>query len=357
MADVNDVKVYINGRQYTISGSGDEEYIRSLASYIDKKLEEMTGLKSYKKLDKEMKDVLAYINFADDYFRAKHELSENEDNLQKIKDDFFEARNRIISLEEAREKALSETEKVKEESSNKLSETVKSMREKLEDMKNSHQKEIDDLKKDNQKKLDDIRDAHAKELEGKLKEYHEEIEKKQSEFQKDLEERQKEFNAELEKKQAEYQDALEKEREKIKHEQDDEKTRLEKTIEALRKESQDQKIEIVRLSERIDPVQGKLPLDDMKADADNDEDTDGTGKPADNEKADNEKADNDPEPAETSDKTFNDVKPDNVITSGSENKDKSTVSGNDKEQAANSDDRSHENQHTSYNLKKKRGHR
>ena len=64
-------KVKIGGVEYTISSSADEEYVRHIAYYVDKKLEEIA--KADKRLSTAMVAVLTAVNVADDYFRARED--------------------------------------------------------------------------------------------------------------------------------------------------------------------------------------------------------------------------------------------------------------------------------------------
>ena len=64
-------KVKIGGVEYVISSSADEEYVRHIAYYVDKKLEEIA--KADKRLSTAMVAVLTAVNVADDYFRARED--------------------------------------------------------------------------------------------------------------------------------------------------------------------------------------------------------------------------------------------------------------------------------------------
>lgn len=64
-------KVKIGGVEYVISSTAEEEYVRHVAYYVDKKLEELS--KADKRLSTAMAAVLTSVNIADDYFRARED--------------------------------------------------------------------------------------------------------------------------------------------------------------------------------------------------------------------------------------------------------------------------------------------
>lgn len=64
-------KVKIGGVEYVISSTAEEEYVRHVAYYVDKKLEELS--RADKRLSTAMAAVLASVNIADDYFRARED--------------------------------------------------------------------------------------------------------------------------------------------------------------------------------------------------------------------------------------------------------------------------------------------
>lgn len=68
------VKVYIHGTEYTIVGVETEQYIRKVASYVDKKMNKVNSLNN--SLSTSMIAVLTAINVADDYFKCQEDLEQ-----------------------------------------------------------------------------------------------------------------------------------------------------------------------------------------------------------------------------------------------------------------------------------------
>ena len=71
MSAKNQTQVVINGQIFVISGYESEEYIQKVGYYLNNKLTEIQKLESYKRQSNEMKSILAQLNIADDYFKAK----------------------------------------------------------------------------------------------------------------------------------------------------------------------------------------------------------------------------------------------------------------------------------------------
>ena len=71
MAEKKDTPVIINGKVYTLSGYESEEYLQSVALYINNKITECKGSEHYRKLSAEHQGILLALNIADDYFKAK----------------------------------------------------------------------------------------------------------------------------------------------------------------------------------------------------------------------------------------------------------------------------------------------
>ncbi len=77
MKESNRVEVKIQGRQYTIVASEPDEYIYKIASYVDKKITEISEMNP--RLSMDMASVLAAINISDEYFKSQSD----EDNLRR----------------------------------------------------------------------------------------------------------------------------------------------------------------------------------------------------------------------------------------------------------------------------------
>jgi cell division protein ZapA len=64
-------EVYILGQKYTIKGDAPEEYIREIASYVDKKLKEVHN--SIPNITPVKASILAALDIADELFKLRNE--------------------------------------------------------------------------------------------------------------------------------------------------------------------------------------------------------------------------------------------------------------------------------------------
>lgn len=67
-------EVYILGQKYTIKGDEPEEYIRDLASFVDKKLKEVYN--SSPNITPVKASILAALDIADELFKLKNQQGE-----------------------------------------------------------------------------------------------------------------------------------------------------------------------------------------------------------------------------------------------------------------------------------------
>jgi cell division protein ZapA len=74
-------EVYILGQKYTIKGDAPEEYIRELASYVDKKLKEVYT--SSPNIAPVKATILAALDIADELFKQKNQQEEMTKHIEE----------------------------------------------------------------------------------------------------------------------------------------------------------------------------------------------------------------------------------------------------------------------------------
>ena len=99
MASKTDTEVIIGGKVYTLSGNESEEYLQKVASYINNKINEYNKLDAFRRQSLDVQNVLLQLNIADDYFKAKKENSELEDELQAKDKELYELKHELISAQ------------------------------------------------------------------------------------------------------------------------------------------------------------------------------------------------------------------------------------------------------------------
>lgn len=103
MTEKKRIDVIIDGRKFTVVGEEDEEYILSLAKYVDKNIKKLSNKNSF--LSQTMSATLAALNITDELFKTKIELEDLEkkareplEKYENIKTSFNEAKEEIKNL-------------------------------------------------------------------------------------------------------------------------------------------------------------------------------------------------------------------------------------------------------------------
>lgn len=111
----NDVKVVIGGKQYNMGGYESEEYLQSIAAYINAKSDELKHQGGYPKLDSDIVNILLQINIADDYFKVKKNQEETDRAYTEKQKENVDLKREIISLQAKLETYEQENRAMKEE--------------------------------------------------------------------------------------------------------------------------------------------------------------------------------------------------------------------------------------------------
>ena len=98
MAVKNTAKVIIGGKIITLGGYESEEYFQKVASYINKKMDELSGMPGYSRQPMETKHTLLSLNITDDYFKAKKQSEIFEQDLQQKDQEMYDLKHELISL-------------------------------------------------------------------------------------------------------------------------------------------------------------------------------------------------------------------------------------------------------------------
>lgn len=99
MSAKNQTQVLINGQIFVISGYESEEYIQKVAHYINSKLTEFQKLDSYRRQSNDKKSILAQLNIADDYFKAKKQVEVLEESIAERDKEIFDLKHNLIDMQ------------------------------------------------------------------------------------------------------------------------------------------------------------------------------------------------------------------------------------------------------------------
>ena len=115
MSAKNHTQVLINGQIFVISGYESEEYIQKVAHYINSKLTEFQKLDSYRRQSNDKKSILAQLNIADDYFKAKRQAEVFEEDSQLKDKEMYDLKHDLIEAQIQVENLTAEKEKLMEQ--------------------------------------------------------------------------------------------------------------------------------------------------------------------------------------------------------------------------------------------------
>ena len=99
MAVKNTAKVIIGGKIITLGGYESEEYFQKVASYINKKMDELSAMPGYSRQPMETKHTLISLNITDDYFKAKKQGSTLENDIEEKDKDMYDLKHELISVQ------------------------------------------------------------------------------------------------------------------------------------------------------------------------------------------------------------------------------------------------------------------
>lgn len=97
MSSKTDTEVIIGGKVFTLSGYESEEYLQRVASYINNKVNEYSKVDSFRRKPLDTQSVLLQLNIADDYFKAKKQISVLEEELQRKEKELYDLKHELIS--------------------------------------------------------------------------------------------------------------------------------------------------------------------------------------------------------------------------------------------------------------------
>ncbi len=123
MSSKTDTEVIIGGKVFTLSGYESEEYLQKVASYINNKLNEYTKVDSFRRQPMDTQGVLLQLNIADDYFKAKKQISVIEEELHAKEKELYDIKHELISTQiklENTQDQLKELQQGREEDAKKI---------------------------------------------------------------------------------------------------------------------------------------------------------------------------------------------------------------------------------------------
>lgn len=121
MSSRTDTEVIIGGKVFTLSGYESEEYLQKVASYINNKANEYGKVDNFRRQPLDTQSVLLQLNIADDFFKAKKQISILEEELQAKEKELYDLKHELISAQIK----LENSEKQSKELQRELNENAK----------------------------------------------------------------------------------------------------------------------------------------------------------------------------------------------------------------------------------------
>ena len=123
MAVKTDTEVIIGGRVLTLSGYESEEYLQKVSSYINNKLAEYNRVESFRRQPADIQNILVELNIADDYFKAKKQIEELEEEAASKEKELYDLKHELIASQiklDNTEKSLRTLQQDQQESSRQI---------------------------------------------------------------------------------------------------------------------------------------------------------------------------------------------------------------------------------------------
>ena len=123
MAGKTDAEVIIGGKVLTLCGYESEEYLQKVASYINNKMAEYNKVDSFRRQPVDMQNILLQLNIADDYFKARKQISSLEEELENKETELYELKHQLVAAQiklESTEKSLRNVNKELNDSEKKV---------------------------------------------------------------------------------------------------------------------------------------------------------------------------------------------------------------------------------------------
>lgn len=123
MSAKTDTEVIIGGKVFTLSGYESEEYLQKVASYINNKVTEYNKVDQFRRQPLDIQNVLLQLNIADDYFKAKKQITILEEDIESKEKEIYDLKHELIAAQMKMESTEKNVKKLQDE----LNENVKKM--------------------------------------------------------------------------------------------------------------------------------------------------------------------------------------------------------------------------------------
>lgn len=110
MFEKSNTQVVIQGKILTMAGYEKEEYLQAIASYLNKKEQELKEQIRGKRITSELYSIYLQINIADELMKAREQIAQLEDDVRRKDEELTLARQQIAALTVQYEELKKQTE-------------------------------------------------------------------------------------------------------------------------------------------------------------------------------------------------------------------------------------------------------
>ena len=95
----NSAEVMIAGKVYTLGGYEGEEYLQSIASYINRNFNELKKTEGFLRQSPDYQNMLLQLNIADDYMKAQRDAEALERKVQDKEKELYNLKHEMVKIQ------------------------------------------------------------------------------------------------------------------------------------------------------------------------------------------------------------------------------------------------------------------
>lgn len=99
MGTITDASVVIGGKTYTLSGYESAQYLQTVAEYLNGKIDEVRSQENYTKIPLDLRNTMLELNIADDYFKAKDEITDLKAQLDRREKELLDLKHELVAVQ------------------------------------------------------------------------------------------------------------------------------------------------------------------------------------------------------------------------------------------------------------------
>ena len=111
----NYTEVLIGGKVFTLSGFESEEYLQKVSTYLNHKIAECASVEGFNRQSAETRSTMLALIIADDYFKAKRQGANLEQDGERKDKEMYDLKHELISTQIRCENLEQELRTLKEE--------------------------------------------------------------------------------------------------------------------------------------------------------------------------------------------------------------------------------------------------